>query len=323
MTEPLNPQQRREVIALILSMSQSISASRSDVGLLEKRLSAIESTQDSLRTDINSLKTINSDLASSVHGLSSALSDLQVDFTALSKNVSAVTDELQGCKSEIGSIQNTMSVMQAGLTTMQSELASVTTNLSNLTASVNANAVSISGIKTALDSLSSSIPTSLASPLTISGGKLSLAMNHKFCSDDAGLNSYSALSQMQSFNANVPTSVTGTNLSTSILVHSRGGLTVFSLSTTQAFTSTSIDTKLTVDCRMFTPIPRDWSVLIPKPAFQSSNFLCNGWMCVNSSWVPASVIGVVDSDPKVIFLHLTTRPSQQITGLVIYFSIDT
>lgn len=323
MTEPLNPQQRREVVALILTMSQSINASRSDVGALTRRVSFIESTQDELRTDVDALKSTNSDLALSLQELSSTVSRLQIAFTSLSSTVSSLNDELQRCKTEVDTLRTSVSSVQTDLSTVQSKIASMSASLSNLTTSVSANAVSISGIKTTLDSLSSSIPTSIASPLVVSDGRLSLAMNRKFCSDEAGLNSYSTLTQMQSFNANVPTSLTGTNLSTSILVHSRGGLTVFSLSTLHSFTPIATDTKLTIDCRTFKPAPSDWSVLIPKPAFQSSNFLCNGWMCVDNSWVPASVIGVVDSNPKVMFLHLTTRPSQRVTGLVIHFSIDT
>nr|BAW99779.1 cell attachment protein [Pteropine orthoreovirus] len=323
MTEPLNPQQRREVIALILTMSQSINASRSDMSTLEARVSVLESGQNQLRTDVDSLKSANITLAASLSKLSSLVTNLETSCGSLSSAITSINGDLQSHQSEIVKLRDTMSATQTDLNAVQSDLASVTTNLTNLTSSVSANAISISGLKTTLDSLSSSIPTSLASPLMVSDGRLSLSLNHKFCSDDAGLNSYSALSQMQSFNANVPTSVNGTNLSTSILAHSRGGLTVFNLSTTQAFTAVSIDTKLTLDCRTFTPTPSDWSVLIPKPAFQSSNFLCSGWMRTDNSWSPASVIGIVDSDPKVMFLHLTTRPSQRVTGLVIYFSIDT
>ncbi|AAF45159.1 virus-cell attachment protein sigma C [Nelson Bay orthoreovirus] len=323
MTEPLSPQQRKEVVALILTMNQSISASRSDMSALEKRVSIIESAQAALRVDVTSLQSVSSGLNSTMHDLSASVANLKTIVNTMSSTVATMEGELQSCKSEISNTQNVLSVVQTELSNAQSGLASMTTSLSNLTTSVNANAVAISGLKASLNSLSSSIPTSLASPLTVSGGILSLSMNRKFCGDAAGLNSYSTLSQMQSFNSNVPTSLSGTNLSTSILVHSRGGLTVFNLSTTHAFTPTSVDTKLTIDCRTFTPSPSDWSVLIPKPAFQSSNFLCTGWMCVNDAWIPASVIGAVDSNPKVMFLHLTTRPSQRITGLVIYFSIDT
>nr|BBE49404.1 cell attachment protein [Pteropine orthoreovirus] len=323
MTEPLSPLQRREVVALILTMSQSISASRSTVSQLMSEVSKLSAAQSQMSGQLALMDSRIVSLHSDVTDLSVTLSKLREDLNACAKSVTAIQSEVTDHGESITSLNSDLSDTQHAVASLQSGISGMSSELANLKSSVSANAVSISGITSRLDNLSNHIPTAVVAPLTVSDGALSLTMNKKFCSNDAGLNAYFSMSQMQSFNSNVQTSITGTNLSTSILVHSRGGLTAFNLTTNQSFTANSTDTKLRLDCTKFNPAPTDWSVLIPKPAFQSSDFLCVAWLCDNGTWIPASVIGKVDSNPKVMYLHIETKPSQHITGLVISFSIDT
>nr|ADE40976.1 sigma3 [xi river reovirus] len=323
MTEPLSPLQRREVVTLILTMSQSISASRSTVSQLMTEVSKLSMAQNQMGDQLALMNSRITSLHSDVTDLSTSTSKLREDLNACAKSIATVQSDVTDLSNSITSLSSDLSDTQHAVTSLQSVISEMSPELVNLKSSVSANAVSISGLTSRLDNLSNRIPTTVVAPLTVSDGALSLTMNGKFCSNDAGLNAYSSMTQMQSFNSNVQTSISGTNLSTSILVHSRGGLTAFNLTTNQSFTANSADTKLKLDCTKFSPTPTDWSVLIPKPAFQSSDFLCVAWMCVNSVWIPASVIGKVDSNPKVMYLPIETKPSQQITGLVISFSIDT
>ncbi|BAT21547.1 cell attachment protein [Pteropine orthoreovirus] len=319
----LSPPQRREVIALILTMTQSTSASRSDLSALRSDLNSMSVALTNLTgivskhtTDISS---ITSDLSSLAGKLDSQLSELDGLKTSISSNLT----NLQSLSSRVSSVSNDLAAVSSSLEQLSGKLNVTTTDVTNLQTSVSTMAAQLSALDSKLNDTAQRLPQQVSAPLVIDNGSLALQMNPRFCRDELGLNSYGSQTLLQTFNANVVTNVTGTNLATTIIVHSRGSYSTFNLTSQHAFTPSSTDTQLKLDVRGFKPVPSDWSVLLAKPAFQASDFLGYAWAKCNSVWSPISLIGRVGDDPKVITLHLGTSTNIRIESLVLTFSIDT
>nr|WHP37802.1 virus-cell attachment protein [Nelson Bay orthoreovirus] len=319
----LSPPQRREVIALILTMTQSTSASRSDLSAVRNDLNSMSAALANLTGIVSKHTTDMSRVTSDLSSLSGKLDSLFSDLNGLKADVSSNSADLQSLGSRVSSISDDLTVASSSIGQLSEKLNVTITDVANLQTSVSTMAAQLSALDSKLNDTAQRFPQQVSAPLTINNGSLSLQMNSRFCRDELGLNSYGSQTLLQTFNANVATNVSGTNLSTTIIVHSRGSLSTFNLTSQHAFTPSSTDTQLKLNVREFKPVPSDWSVLLAKPAFQASDFLGYAWAKYNDVWSPISLIGRVGDDPKTITLHLGTSINTRIESLVLTFSIDT
>nr|BAW99695.1 cell attachment protein [Pteropine orthoreovirus]BAW99707.1 cell attachment protein [Pteropine orthoreovirus]BAW99719.1 cell attachment protein [Pteropine orthoreovirus]BAW99731.1 cell attachment protein [Pteropine orthoreovirus]BAW99743.1 cell attachment protein [Pteropine orthoreovirus] len=319
----LSPQQRREVIALILTMTQSTSASRSDLSAVRNDLNSISVALANLTSIVSQHTTDVSRIFSNLSSITERLDSQSSELSALKTNVSSNSANLQSLDSRVSSISVDLAAVNSLLEQLSGKFNVTATDVANLQAGVSTMAAKLSALDAKLSDATQRLPQQVSAPLIIDNGSLSLRMNSRFCRDELGLNSYGSQTLLQTFNANVVTNITSTNLSTTIIVHSRGSLSTFNLTSSHAFTPSSTDTQLTLKVHEFKPVPSDWSVLLAKPAFQASDFLGYAWAKSSGVWSPISLIGRVGNDPKVITLHLGTSISTRIEGLVLTFSIDT
>ncbi|BCW03402.1 sigma C [Paguyaman orthoreovirus] len=319
----LNPQQRKEVIALIMTMTQSISASRSDLFALRDELTSLRSRVNDLSSQLTTTSSTLTQLSAQCNVLSvkidshsSALHELTSTVTSHSDKLSELSTSLSDASLKINAVSDSVGQLSRDYSSLQTDVTNAKSSLSTLAAQVNS-------LESRLNDTTPNVPKQVLSPLAINDGTLTLNMNPRFCRDSAGLASYSSQTLLQTFSANLASNIPGTNIATTIIVHSHGSVSTFNLTSSHAFNPTAVKTQLTLDIRQFQPTPTDWSVLLAQPAFQASDFLGYAWASVAGIWSPITLIGRVDANPKVINLQLGTTSLDRITGLVLTFSIDT
>ncbi|AAR13233.1 sigma C [Pulau reovirus] len=318
----LNPQQRREVIALIMTMTQSINASRSDLSAIRSELMSLRSTVGDLSSQFASTSSGLAQLSTQCNAFSveiashsNAIATLVSTATSHSDKMSEFTTSLTDASSKLSVVSDSVDQLSLNYKTLETDVLNAKSSLSSLAAQVNS-------LESRLNDTTQTVPKQVLSPLTINEGALTLNMNPRFCSDSAGLASYSSQT-LQTFTANLASSIPDTNLAATIIVHSHGSVSTFNLTSKHAFSPSTEKTQLTLDIRQFQPSPTDWSVLLAQPAFQASDFLGYAWASIAGIWSPITLVGRVSSNPKLITLQLGTNPMDRITGLVLTFSIDT
>nr|ATI13786.1 sigma C [Orthoreovirus Lopburi01]ATI13798.1 sigma C [Orthoreovirus Lopburi02] len=319
----LNPQQRREVIALIMTMTQSISASRSDLSALRDEVTSLRTKVTDVSSQLTLASSTITQLSTQCSALSAELASHSTTLGALSSTVASHTDKLSELSTSLTSASSKVDATSDSVTQLSSDYASLRTDVTNLKSSLSTLAAQVNSLETKLNDTTQTVPKQVLSPLAINDGTLTLNMNPRFCRDSAGLASYSSQTLLQTFSANLASSIPNTNLATTIIVHSHGSVSTFNLTSQHAFEPNAAKTQLTLDIRQFQPTPTDWSVLLAQPAFQASDFLGYAWASVAGIWAPITLVGRVDPNPKVITLQLGTTSIDRITGLVLTFSIDT
>nr|WHP37796.1 virus-cell attachment protein [Nelson Bay orthoreovirus]WHP37799.1 virus-cell attachment protein [Nelson Bay orthoreovirus] len=319
----LSPPQRREVIALIMTMTQSISASRSDLSATRAELAALSTRVNGLTSQITTVSSTLSQLSDQFSSLSLSVTSNTNSLNSLSGNIQSHSAMLSKLSSSLNDISTTLTDTSNSVTRLSSQYATLETDVANSKSSLAIMASQLKSLESTLNDTTQSIPRQVTAPLSISNGSLTLNMNPRFCRSDAGLSSYSSQTLLQTFAANLTSSLPGTNLATTIIVHSHGSTSTFNLTSNHDFTPTGERTQLTLNVRDLRPAPTDWSVLLAQPAFQSSDFLGYAWANISSVWSPITLVGRVTADPKVINLYLGTTPNARVTGLVLTFSIDT
>ncbi|AIY28307.1 sigma C capsid protein [Cangyuan orthoreovirus] len=319
----LNPQQRREVIALIMTMTQSISASRSDLSAIRSELTSLRSKVDDLSSQFASTSSALAQLSTQCNAFSVEIASHSNAITTLVSTVTSHSDKMSEFTTSLTDASTKLSVVSDSVNQLSLNYKTLETDVLNAKTSLSALAAQVNSLESRLNDTTQTVPKQVLSPLAINEGALTLNMNPRFCSDNAGLASYSSQTLLQTFTANLSSSIPNTNLAATIIVHSHGSVSTFNLTSKHAFSPSTEKTQLTLDIRHFQPSPTDWSVLLAQPAFQASDFLGYAWASIAGIWSPITLVGRVSSNPKLITLQLGTNPMDRITGLVLTFSIDT
>lgn len=276
MTQHLNPQQRNEVVSLILSLSPNSNIGSGDLAQIRNEI-------ESLSTQVDALRGTTSQLAESVAGhtedigaLTVQCGQLTADFTSLTLRVLHLEDLSSSHDSAISKLTALVTQQQASLSNLSTQLASLTTSVDNLTTGLNELSVKLLAVEDRLTKVeAASTIVSVESPLMLSDGRLSVSVDPNFASTTPSLRSYSAPAQFGSgeWLINAGSYSSNSAYQVNVIAHSHGTRTSLWLSSTTNFTLNHKEMYIKCDTtRMMTWPLTDQYRLNPSEAFRHANF---------------------------------------------------
>nr|QSL67674.1 outer fiber protein [Avian orthoreovirus] len=326
--DKLTPVQRREVVALILSLAPSVSTSPGDLTPIYDRLNALDVQVKSLNVNVSDLHTSVSEIASdlqsaitSLGDLTSQLVDLRISHDNLSRDVSSLTLKLSTVDSSVQSLSAIVSSHSDTLTTLSSDV----TNVQNDISSIN---LSITDLTTRVSKLEAAEGADLTfnMPLKVENGAVSLLMDPDFCSNNQQLSSYSAAAQFLDFQWLVYIRSNGSQdaVTTTVNAHCHGTRSDFIVVSTSSVTVTGSAVTVSFDLDKIVNPPADLAKLVPTAAFQAARFPVEVTYTRGSSTSAVIAYGTFTTARKWdVTIQTAGTGAANLTYLMLRYGLDT
>nr|BAQ95395.1 virus-cell attachment protein sigma C [Avian orthoreovirus] len=272
----LTVQQRREVVALILSLSQSSGGAPNDLESVYSRLAALEDGLAHANDSVASISDAVSSVAVDLRDVITSLADVSATVTSLSLSITSLTSTSKDLAERVSSITTRLQELENTTASQSLTLSELTKDVANLKTDVSRHGLSLDDLTRRVVALESAGGGELTfdAPLVLTDGKVTLDMSPYFCSATPNLSSYSTPAQLLLLQWLV-SSTSGASSSTAtfnVNVHVHGTRCDVIASTIQSLTVSDRDVTLSFSLTRIINPPSDVSRLVPSSAFQAASF---------------------------------------------------
>nr|QCX29548.1 sigma C [Avian orthoreovirus] len=271
----LSPQQRRDVVSLIMALTPPSTE-------IEQNLETLSNALDVVTTRVNTLSTSFRDLSNAISDLTTELRDIIVqvgtntsDLLSVSSKLLRVDASVAKLSSDVASTSESLQRLTSTTDLISSRVTDAETTLTNVTADVSRQSLQLVSLDKRVTSLEDRPVSTLIfdEPLVRTGDRVSLAVDPYFGSVDSHLSSYSAASQLMivTWLVDVESGDRKSTLSFNVNAHAHGRRTDIIASSTGQATVTTAQVFLVFALDKLVDSSADLPRLIPSHAFAQAS----------------------------------------------------